>query len=352
MDDFLLSFRGVVKKDNGFVFFENNMQALCCWEYASNEIKVISGCDGYEYFIGFNIFEHNDEIIVVSNYGQRILIWNSSNNLFEEIIGDNISNKNEVISQCLFLNNKIYLIYQKPSLNPIIIFDVNTHGFYSSDILQKELQNIDIWSPFVFSTDLGFVGMDYGNNTIFEVDFEKNVAKMELDSAAKKLLCAGKYKDEILTCSFGSYVIHSDKRGDYSIIQDGEICKEPYSYMEILDDYFVILPRFSNKVIIFTEESKFFIELGSYADVKNKGASVATGCFQINHDIFLCPTNKKGVVKICVDKCNYEMVFPTMTKSCYHRMLQVKGIEYDGIIYEERFADSCKAINYLLEMIE
>lgn len=352
MDDFCISFRGVVKKDNGFVFFENNMQALCCWEYESNEIKVISGCDGYEYFTGFDIFENNDEIIVVSNYGQRILIWNSSNNLFEEIIGDLISNKNETISQCLFLNNKIYLIYQKPLLIPIIIFDVNTHEFYSSDILQKELQNIDIWSPFVFSTSVGFVGMDYGKNTIFEVDFERNIAKVNFDSSEKKLLCAGKYKDEILTCSFDSYVIHSDKQGDYSIIQDGEICKEPYSYMKILDDYFVILPRFSDKVIIFTEESKFFIDIGLYADVKNKCGSVATGCFQIKHDIFLCPTNKKGVVKICLDKCNCEIIYPIMSMSCYHRMLEVKGIEYDGIIFEERFADSFKAINYILEMIE
>lgn len=351
MNDYILSFRGVIKKKDGILFFENNLQALCKWDYLTNEISVVCGCEDIEYFTGFEIFENNDDVIVVSTYGQRILIYNCKENRIREIVGDNICDSKEVISQCVLLNHKIYMIFQKPSSIPIVIFDIDTYLFSTSNILLEKIINYNIWAPFTFATSNGFIGMEYGNNRLFEVDIKNDFARVFSLQNVKELLCAGQYKEQVLTCSLNSYDLYFENEGSKSIVPQKDICKEAYSYIIRLEDYLVVLPRFGNRVIIFSEKKEIVVDIESYVEMNNKSGSFATSCFQIDKYVILCPTNKNGMLKIDVDEGKYEIVCPTITKSCIHRRLMVSGIEYEGIIYEKKFDASIDAVTFFIEQI-
>lgn len=350
MKEYLLSFRGTLCRNNEVVFFENNVQALCKWNIETNEMMTLSKCVGREYFTGFDLIEYKDQIYIFSTYGQRILIWNYKKNAYEEIIGYQINDKDAVLSQCFHIDKKVYLIYQRPGLYPILEFDLDRLCFSEINCLKNELNDEGIWAPFIQRTATGFLGMNYGKNLIFYVDLILKKASVELSSDKLRLLSVGELGEKkFCSCLKDSSLFLTNGELVY---KDNTECNEAYSYMNIVEDIMIVLPRFGNKLIVIKNNGTSLvpIDLGEYGKYYGEQCSKATHCFVVGNKLYLCPNQNRDIVEVVLDTESVNIIKPKIEKSIYYCWYEVQGKVWNGVFYEERFKHSEKALEEFLEL--
>jgi hypothetical protein len=348
------NYKDAIARDNGIVYFDDNLHALCKWDIENNKVAIIKKYEG-EFFSSYKIFGGESCIFIISAKNADILIYDEKENSFSLKSHTFSNNLKVIVTQAFILNRKIWILYQQATKAPIIYYDIEKDQFVEQDFLLNYLQEREEWLPFA-SYDSGcFWATIHGTKQYLKIDpVREHIKDYTLEN--QNGLLASMYSD----IQFNIFTMLDSKQLiingiTYSLPTDEHFVKEPYSYCIGLSECIVILPRHGNEVVIFDKNSK---SVGivrpnweSIPDCNFGLSSKGVGCFEHQGYIYLCPQNYASIVRINKETLQTDLIEPKFSSEINMRALYKGKDPRHMSLFEKNFRDNKAALNSLLSCV-
>lgn len=293
-----LFFEDAVFSDGYMWFFDNCIQAICKANIQEKKACIVRHLQDTRVFNVKWLFEWDNYYYMASKSGCRLLVYGEKENQFFWIEPqEKMKRKNSLV----FSQNRQIWFFPKISSGETLVFDIDQQQYtHRNEFVEMSKQCFGMNEfPIAFPSFCDGVFCFSVNNSIIKYDFNRGTyhkRSILLDNdAVNSVVLDGEKVWATLKNSNDIVCVDED---EHFIKVQG---KQSYSWMYVIENYILILPRYSNNIILIEKNHEFklsVIEIGKKEFNCVTGRSRHVNCCKHGQYFYIFPYGEKRLIRI------------------------------------------------------